>query len=103
MGFLLPYAAFVPFAIENGLDIPLLVQQMFANRIATFFALDVIVSSLVLWIFIFSEGRRLGMRNLWGYVVLNLTVDVSLALPLFLYFREKSRDERESDQPVLAN
>jgi hypothetical protein len=103
LGFLLPYSFFVPFVIENGLNISLLVQQMFANQIATFFALDVIVSSFVLWIFVFSEGRRFGMRNLWGYVALNLAVGVALALPLFLYFREKAREERESKQPAPAN
>jgi hypothetical protein len=52
-------------------------------------SLDVIVSSLVLWLFVFSEGRRRGMRNLWLYVACNLAVGVSLALPLFLFFRER--------------
>lgn len=47
-----------------------------------------IVSSLALWIFIFSEGRRLDMKHLWVYVVCNLTVGVSLALLLFLYIWE---------------
>jgi hypothetical protein len=61
---------------------------MFGNPVAAFFVMDVVVSALVLWAFIFAEGRRLGMRNLWVYVVCTLTVGVSLALPLFLYFRE---------------
>ena len=34
------------------------------------------------------RGRR-GMKNLWLYVVCNLAVGVSLALPLFLLFRER--------------
>jgi hypothetical protein len=50
--------------------------------------MDVIVSALVLWAFIFSEGRRRGMRHLGVYVAATLTVGVSLALPLFLYVRE---------------
>src|ERR1700682_1477305 len=37
----------------------------------------------------FLKGRRRGMRNLWLYVVCNLAVGVSLALPLFLFFRER--------------
>lgn len=89
LGLVLPYVYFVSFLLENGLDLGLFVEQMFANPIASFFALDVIVSSLVLWIFIFSEGRKLGMVNLWVYVVCNLTVGVSFALPLFIYFREE--------------
>jgi hypothetical protein len=42
----------------------------------------------VLWVFIFAEGRRLGMRHFWAYVIANLTVGVSLALPMFLFYRE---------------
>jgi hypothetical protein len=88
LGFILPYLFFIQFLSEYGFDLPLLVRQMFASPVAAFFSLDVIVSSLVLWVFVFSEGRRLGMRNLWVYVLLNLAVGVSLALPLFLYVRE---------------
>jgi hypothetical protein len=29
------------------------------------------------------------MKNLWLYVLCNLAVGVSLALPLFLFFRER--------------
>jgi hypothetical protein len=32
------------------------------------------------------------MGNLWLYVVCNLAVGVSLALPLFLFFRERRLD-----------
>lgn len=89
LGFVLPYAYFISFLFEHGFDLGLFVEQMFANPIASFFAVDVIVSSLVLWIFVFSEGRRLGMKNIWVYVLCNLTAGVSFALPLFLYFREE--------------
>ena len=40
-----------------------------------------------MWGFIFSEGRKLGMKHLWVYVLANLLVGDLLALPLFLYFR----------------
>ncbi len=88
LGTLLPYAFFVPFVLKHGLNIPLFFSQLFANRIAAFFGMDVIVSAVVLWVFVFAEGYRLGMRRLWVYVVCTLTVGVSLALPLFLYVRE---------------
>jgi len=42
---------------------PLFVQQLFANRIGSFFGLDVLVSSVVLWIFILAEGGRVDMRR----------------------------------------
>ncbi len=89
LGTVLPLSQFIPFLIAHGLDIPLFIEQLFQNHVSGFFGMDVIVSSLVLWLFVFSEGRRRGMNNLWLYVVCNLAVGVSLALPLFLFFRER--------------
>jgi hypothetical protein len=88
-GTALPLSQLIPFLVNNGFDLPLLFSQLFQTHASAFFALDVIVSSLVLWLFVFSEGRRQGMKNLWLYVVCNLMVGLSLALPLFLLFRER--------------
>ena len=91
-GTILPYSQFIPFLREHGLDTTLFRQQLFANRVSGFFGLDVIVSSLVLWVFVYSEGTRLRMRNLWIYVASNLLVGVSLGLPLFLLMRQSKLD-----------
>lgn len=99
LGTVLPYSQFLPFLVEHSLDVNLLLKQLFANRISAFFGFDVIISSLVLWVFVFVEGRRLNMRYLWIYIVCNLAVGVSLALPLFLFVREL-RPELQSE-PAL--
>ena len=88
LGTILPYYYFIQFVLENGLNVNLFINQLFANPVSAFFGMDVIVSSLVLWVFIFAERRRLGMKHLWVYVLCNLAVGVSLALPLFLHVRE---------------
>jgi hypothetical protein len=92
-GFILPYSQFIPFIVENGLDGELFVQQLFVNKISSFFAVDLIISSVVFWIFVFSEGWRLKMQYLWIYIVCNLLVGVSFALPLFLLMRERQLKE----------
>ena len=89
LGTVLPLSQFLPFLATYGFDMPLFFKQLFENRIGAFFGMDVIVSSLALCLFIFTEGPRRGMKNLWVYVICNLTVGVSLALPLFLFFRER--------------
>lgn len=88
IGTLLPYSQFVPFLREHGLNLQLFFQQLFANRIAAFFGMDVIVSSMVLWVFVYLDGRRFGVRHLWAPIAANLAVGVSLGLPLFLWMRE---------------
>ena len=89
LGTILPLRFLVPFFLANGLNLSLFFQQLFQNNVSAFFGVDVIVSSLALWLFVFSEGRRQRMGKLWAYVICNLLVGVSLALPLFLFFRER--------------
>src|SRR5262249_51520669 len=84
LGFALPYYFFVPFVLANGLSLQLFVSQLFANPISSFFGADVIVSSLVLWAFIYHETRKRPVKLWWLCVIANLTVGVSLGLPLFL-------------------
>jgi hypothetical protein len=96
LGVVLPYSQFVPWVLSHGLDMRLFVAELFANRISGFFAMDVIVSTAVLWSFVAREGRRLGVRHLWAPIVASLTVGVSLGLPLFLYLRQDRLEREES-------
>lgn len=94
LGTVLPYALFLPFLREHGLNGRLLVAQLFSSPVGSFFGADVIVSSLVLWALVLIEGRRSGVRFLWLPIVANLVVGVSLGLPLFLYLRENCLAEK---------
>lgn len=86
-GTIVPYLSFVPWVADHGLDISLLVEELFVNRISAFFGLDVILSTIVFWVFLTWEGKRIG-APLWPPVVASLTVGLSSALPLFLFLRE---------------
>jgi hypothetical protein len=94
LGTILPYSQFLPFVLESGLDIQLFFEQLFANKISGFFGMDVIVSSITLWVFVFWEGTRLKMQNLWVYIASNLLVGVSLGLPLFLLMRQYQLEQQ---------
>ena len=65
-----------------------LVDDVTANGAATFTTIDLLAVALVGLVFIVVEGRRLGMRFLWAYVLLALAVAISVALPLFLIVRQ---------------
>ena len=90
LGTVVPYWQLLPFLREHGLDVRLMLTQLFAAPVSAFFGADVIVSSLALWAFVAIDGRRAGVKHLWAPVVANLTVGVSLGLPLFLYLRERA-------------
>ena len=91
-GIVLPYWAFVPWFMEHGLDLTLFCQELFATRIGAFFGLDVFVSAVVLFVFVFAEGRRMAISHSWLPLLATLLVGVSLGLPLFLYLRQRKLD-----------
>ena len=88
LGAALPYWQFVPWLLEHHFAWRLFLDQLFANRISAFFALDVFVSAVVLIVFVLRESRRLVMERAWLPIAATLLVGVSLGLPLFLYLRE---------------
>jgi hypothetical protein len=57
-GAVLPYAQFLPWLAEHGLNPGLLMTELFSTRIGGFFGLDVLVSAVALIAFIRSEGAR---------------------------------------------
>ncbi len=71
----------------GGFDLVALVGAAAENPVAAGFSIDVVLSSIVFCAFMFGDGRRHGMTNLWVYVAANLLVGLSLALPLYLYRR----------------
>ena len=91
-GLVVPYWALIPWLLEHGLDLPLLCRELFATRIGAFFGLDVFVSAIVLFVFVFGEGRRMVIPHLWLPVLATLLVGVSLGFPLFLYLRQRKLD-----------
>jgi uncharacterized protein DUF2834 len=95
LGFAAPYYFLVRFVAEHGWRLSVLVSQVFANPISAFFAADVLVSSLVLWAFIYQERRKRSLKLWWICIIANLAVGVSLALPLFLLLREIQIEKQE--------
>lgn len=89
LGIILPLSQFVPWIADNGFNVQIFFQELFSTRIGGFFGMDVIVSAIVLFVFIFGEGKRLEMTNLWLPVVATVSIGVSLGLPLFLYMRQR--------------
>ena len=91
-GAALPCSQFLPWLAVNGLDLKLFFAELFSTHIGAFFGWDVIVSSIVLFIFIAVEGKRLAIPKLWVPVVATLAVGVSFGFPLFLFMRQLKLD-----------
>ena len=64
-------------------------EAAFANSASSSFSVDLTVAFLAGALFMVFEGRRVGMRNSWIYVVLSSVIAFAFALPLFLWARER--------------
>ena len=90
LGCVLPLSQLVPWVVAHGgLDVRLFLADLFANRVSGFFALDVIVSALVVLAWTFDEWRRKRLRLAVLPVLATLMVGVSAGLPLLLYLRRE--------------
>ena len=85
IGAILPYSQFIPWVAENGLNLPLLLRELFSTRVGAFFGLDVLLSAVALIAFIRREGARLKLPPPWLPIAATCLIGVSCGLPLFLY------------------
>jgi len=71
-------------------DVAAFVAGGFANPSASFLSIDVIVSVACFLLWVFPEGKRLGMRNVWVYAALTFMVAMAVSFPLFMMMRERA-------------
>ena len=86
VGFIAPYYFFLQ---VREFDLGELFRLFSASKILSGLAMDLLVSVIVFWFFMFTEAKKLQMKNPWVYLLATLLVGLSFALPLFLYFRER--------------
>ena len=92
LGVIIPYAEFISWVSQHGLQLGAFARELFSTRIGAFFGLDVVLSALALFVFVFAEGRAIAIRHIWLPIIATLLVGVSLGLPLFLYMRQRLFD-----------
>ena len=87
VGAVVPYLFFLPFFAEYGLVLSTFVGSLFANGAAGGFTADLLITSAVFWTYL----RQVREPRWWLYVLINLTIGLSCAVPLYLYMTEDER------------
>lgn len=93
LGVILPYTQFVTWTNTYGFNISLMLSEMFANQIATGIAIDALLAGLVIVAFIIFERSEIKVKHLWLPVVGIFLSGISFAFPMYLYLRERAREE----------
>ncbi len=87
IGAILPYAVYYGYLTQiPGTSGAL--SLVFASPISAATLTDFTIASLVFWPFVFTESKRLSIRHWWLYILANIVIGLSFALPAFLYMRE---------------
>lgn len=91
VGAAVPLDMFIMHFMQFGTDFNLFLQHAFPNLVASGLTSDLIISSMVFWLFASSEMDKHGISRtkLPLFIVLNLFIGLSCALPAFFWWREK--------------
>lgn len=85
VGAVVPYVFFIDFFLAEGVALTTFVSALFANGAAGGFTADLLITSAVFWTWLVANR----VPNVWLYIIVNLTIGLSCALPLYLYMRER--------------
>jgi small-conductance mechanosensitive channel len=88
VGAVVPYGFFLGFFAEYGFSVPAFLASLFASGAAGGFTADLLISSFVFWLFMFArraQPPKQGAPAPWLFILLNLTIGLSCALPAYLY------------------
>ena len=86
IGAIVPYIFFIDFFISDGIEIAGFATSLFVNGAAAGFTADLLITSSVFWIYMFANKTP----QVWLYILINLSIGLSCALPFYLYRREKA-------------
>lgn len=91
IGTVIPYIFFVQHFDANGFSVSDFVSALFMNAAASGFTTDLLISSFVFWIAMFHRRKQGNGPNPALFVVLNVTIGLSCALPAYLYANESGK------------
>lgn len=87
LGAVVPYVFFGQFFAQGG-GLVDFVAALFANPAAGGFTADLLISSLVFWLLMFTR-RGKGGPPAWPFILINLTIGLSCALPGYLWWSSR--------------
>ena len=89
LGGIIPYLFFFKFIQTEGMNLPLFIQSLFVNGAAGGFSADLLLASFVFWLFMFMQAKESNSPKPYLFIILNLAIGLSCALPAYLYAKEK--------------
>jgi hypothetical protein len=96
VGALIPILFFLGVFHGEAVCVAAFLPAIFVNSATGGFAADLVISSFVFWVFMFTRDR--GPKP-WLFIAVNLFIGLSCALPAYLYVLESARDRPAAIHP----
>ena len=88
-GAIVPYVFLIQHFADAGLGLSEFIGAAFANPVAGGLTADLLISSLVFWIYMLYRRTDVGGPKPLMFIVLNVFIGLSCALPAYLYACEE--------------
>jgi len=103
-GLILPFAVFVPYTQQHGLDLARIADEALATEMSRFIAADLFIALLAFWVYVYRESKRHGYRWWWLFILATAGIGFSFAVPAFFHVREGwlSQARQQSNNQVQS-
>ena len=91
IGAVVPVIFFIGWIQLHGFDLNRFLMDAFVNDASSGLTADLLISSLVFWVAAFELWRRDQGPIPWPFILANLCIGLSFALPLYLFVRHLTR------------
>ena len=88
LGAIIPWFFFAGFIQDSGLDLSAFLTGLFVNGAAGGFSADLLITSVVFWVFMVHQYRHKQAPHPALFIILNLGIGLSCALPAYLFSRQ---------------
>lgn len=103
IGTIIPWLFFGSFFAMHGLNVWLFLQSLFANGAAGGFSADVLITIFIFWVWSWQDANRNNVARWWLVLPASFLVGLSLALPLYLYLRERGLSHPIRPKPPIPH
>ena len=94
VGTVVPYFFFVQHFNVAGFGVSEFVSGVFATPAASGFSADLLITSCVFWVYMVFAGNDAPVP--WPFILRNLLVGLSCAIPAYLYWCERKKENRSN-------
>lgn len=86
----------------GGFDIGAFISDGMATAASSSLAMDITIAAIAGFTWMIVEGRKLGMKFPWLYVVVGCFTAFAFAFPFFLFMRERHLAAQKQQNEALA-